>query len=109
DGAVTALEAHAQTILTAPTIDISLRTSDWFLRTHAPQDRRDGRLLQFDRDYSRLLAVAQFAEKEILSQLSVQLSLGGENRIAEAGRQLEQVEYEQLGNQEEITRLETRR
>lgn len=109
DGVVSGAEAHAHTLIEAKTIDFGLRTSDWFATLHAPQDRRDGRLFQFDRDFSRLVAVAPPAEREVLNQLSKELALGGENRISEAVRSLEQVEYEHLGHREEIAKLQSQR
>lgn len=105
DGFVSPNEAHAHAMLNAPTIDISTKTSDEFLRLHAPHDPRNSRFFRFDRDFSRLSAVATECEQQILNQLSSQLSLGGESRIAEAQRQLEQVEYEHLAIQEELSKL----
>ena len=108
DGRIAPTEAHAHALIHSPTIDISMKTSDRFLRAFSRLDTNNSRLFLHDRDFSRLLAVAALPERHVLELLSKELKLGGENRIADAMGQAERIEIDRKGKQEEIRKLQGR-
>lgn len=103
--------AAAITKATLDSFDVPMTTSDHLLRRNVPYDRRDRRLLPPDRDFSRLIAVAESRDRALLEFLSRQLQLGGENRIATAIRHLDTIDYEirSAAEEAEKQRAEARR
>ncbi len=87
DGAVSFSEAHAYAVLTSTTIDISVSTSDSFLRAYGkskPGNNAPTSLLTSDSPYTTLLSRATPVQKAILNGLSEQLKLSAQNRGKEA-------------------------
>lgn len=88
DGKVSFAEAHAYALLTSPTIDISVKTSDVFLRTYSTLEADgDESLLTLSTPYESLLEVSDPIERAVIEGLSSQLGLTASDR-AEAARQL---------------------
>ena len=108
DGRISLTEAHAFAVIWAPTIDVPLKTSDVFLREHSRVDRRNGRHLLPDGDYSRLRGAAEAAGRLVLDKLSTRLGLTGEDRISKACQLANSVEAERRRRQQEIQSLQTR-
>lgn len=106
NGRVTFAEAHVYSLIAAPTIDVSCKTSDLLLQTYSRLDHRDASLLAFDRDYSKLLAAAPPAEARVLEELSKSLKLEGEDRVAEAVDRAEQNVADREEASEETDELE---
>jgi len=85
DGAVSLAEAHAYALLTSDTIDISVKSSDAFLRKHSRlTDKQHKDLLTADSPLAVLLKHATAAERAVLEGLSEQLGLKQQKRAAEA-------------------------
>ncbi len=83
DGRVSFVEAHAYALLNSPTIDISVKTSDVFLRSFSALEADSNEaLLTLDTPYEDLLAVADPVERAVLQGLSSQLELTDINRAA---------------------------
>ena len=82
DGRVSLAEAHAYALITSDTIDVSMKTSDTFLRqfssTTAGQDRENW--LTPDSSFERLLEAAESPERAELKGLSQRLNLDGPAR-----------------------------
>lgn len=82
DGRVSLAEAHAYALITSDTIDVSMKTSDAFLRqfssTGGGPDRENW--MTADTPYERLLAVAEPPERAVLKGLSERLKLEGSAR-----------------------------
>ncbi len=83
DGKVSLAEAHAYALIHSDTIDISMKTSDVFLRKYSGY-RGAADLLQSDADYDRLLAAATPMDKAVLEGLSTALALEGPDRVRDA-------------------------
>ncbi len=89
DNRVSYREAHAYALLESDTIDISVCTSDAFLRVNSrskPDNKKgdEGReLLTMETPYAQLLELASPTERAVMEGLSAQLELDGENRIAD--------------------------
>jgi len=82
DGKVSLAEAHAYALIHSDTIDISMKTSDVFLRKYSSYRAPGGAdLLPADADYDRLLAAAMPADKAVLEGLSAALVLEGPDRV----------------------------
>lgn len=95
DGEVSFLEAHAYALLTSPTIDISLKTSDVFLRTYSTLESEDNEaLLSLETPYEDLMAVADPIETAVIEGLSSQLGLTDRNRAAATKKLAKSVEKE---------------
>jgi hypothetical protein len=83
-------EAHAYALLESNTIDISVKTSDAFLREHSrtkPDSKKgddDRELTTLDADYEKILESASPAQRAVLEGLSTQLNLAKPKRAAEA-------------------------
>lgn len=130
DGVISVAEAHAHTVVNAPTIDLPNATSEALLRRHAsatggsrektaaessgaaekigepnesaaPDDQ-----LAWDAPYSRLLGSADSHERFILEELSRRLNLSGETRLADAARAADQIAKERETIQAEIKKRE---
>ncbi|MBX3414005.1 MAG: caspase family protein [Pirellulales bacterium] len=83
DGRISFVEAHAHALLASDTIDISVKTSDAFLRAYSKTSAKGvANLLTVDSPYAQLLAVASPADRAVLEGLSTQLQIEGENRAA---------------------------
>lgn len=88
DGQVSFAEAHAYALLTSPTIDISVKTSDVFLRTYSTMEADgDESMLTLATPYDNLLAVADPIEQAVVEGLSLQLGLTASDR-SKAAREL---------------------
>ncbi|WP_197441141.1 hypothetical protein [Thalassoglobus neptunius] len=87
DGKTTFEEAHAYTILTADTIDLSVKTSGEYLSVYS-RFRNNGHpdLLTDEEPYDTLLKYATPSERAVLEGLSEQLNLTGQDRIDQAWR-----------------------
>ncbi len=102
DGRTSYAEAHAHVILTSPTIDIPVKTSDAFLRhysrTHQPKDKNaskstaPGEWLRPEDDYTKILERANPIERAVLEGLSAKLSLHEQNRAQAARDQIKELE-----------------
>ncbi len=90
DQCVSFEEAHAYALLESKTIDISIKTSDAFLREHSrtkPDSKKgddDRELMTMDVAYEELLKVTTPAQRAVLEGLSAQLSLTKPERTKEA-------------------------
>jgi hypothetical protein len=88
DGTVSFDEAHAYTVLNSDTIDLPIKTSGELLSVESgfrDQDHPD--LLPRDLPYDELLELATPSERAILTGLSQQLNLSGNNRLVDADSQ----------------------
>jgi hypothetical protein len=94
DGHTSFAEAHAYALLTSETIDVSVRTSDAFLRAFS-KTHVDGRsdLMTLDGEWSQLLAAASAVDRAVLVGLHEQLDLG-EQPVARARELLEALKKE---------------
>lgn len=85
DGNVSLAEAHAYSLIHSETVDISMKTSDAFLRKYARGIAKDGgELLTSETDFDRLLSVANPSDKAVLTELSKILQLDGVRRVQAA-------------------------
>lgn len=133
DGVISVAEAHAHTVVHAPTIDLPNAASEAFLRRHAsatggsrekaPADSpgteekngqpsesaAPGDQLAWDAPYSRLLESADKLDRFILEELSRRLDLSGETRLADAARAADQIAKEREAGQAETAKLEKSR
>ena len=88
DGRVSFAEAHAYSLITSDTIDISIKTSDALLRSVSRNSGKGAEgMLTADAPYQQLIAVATPVDRAVLDGLSNQLVLNGSDRAKEA-RQL---------------------
>jgi len=95
DGRVSFVEAHAYALLNSPTIDISVKTSDVFLRTYSTlEDDANEALLTLDAPCDDLLAVADPVERAVIQGLSSQLALTESDRTAAARKLAKSIEKE---------------
>lgn len=93
DGKVSFAEAHAYTLIHSETVDISMKTSDAFLRKYAKGAPLDGgALLNSEDDFDRLVAVANPPDKAVLQQLSKLLQLDGARRVQTARTKFSDIE-----------------
>ncbi|MGL4460814.1 MAG: hypothetical protein ACRC1K_01585 [Planctomycetia bacterium] len=109
DGRIDFREAHAHVLTNAPTIDVPSRTSDVFLRTFSSLDKTNRRLIEADRYYSRLAALADPVDRAAMDALSKELRLSGENRVHDAARRSDQTQYDRQAATEEADRKEDER
>ncbi|MFT5498372.1 MAG: hypothetical protein ACI9TH_003784 [Kiritimatiellia bacterium] len=79
DGKVCFAEAHAYALIESETLDVSIKTSDVFLRKYS-RLASDDDLLSI-RSYRRLLAQAGPCEKAVLEGLSKRIGLSGDRRV----------------------------
>ncbi|MEX0867418.1 MAG: hypothetical protein WD030_08660, partial [Pirellulales bacterium] len=85
DGRVSFEDAHAYALIHSNTIDVSIKTSDRFLRAKSKlRDKDHEELLSADSPYSELLAIGRPAERAVLEQLSAELELSGDRRAEAA-------------------------
>lgn len=85
DGRISLSEAHAYTVLTADTIDLPIKSSEEFLRAHSQfQDRQNKELLTDTTGFSEVLTFADDIDQAVLTGLSDQLDLSGEDRLNDA-------------------------
>lgn len=85
DGKISLAEAHAYSLIHSETIDISMKTSDAFLRKFSkgtPKEAVD--LLTSESDFDRLLTAASPSDKAVLTELSKILQLDGVKRVQAA-------------------------
>ncbi|MFO0944854.1 MAG: C13 family peptidase [Planctomycetota bacterium] len=110
DGKQTFVDAHVHALLHSPTIDISMRTSDEYLRRFGREKGKEStgedRLLAWDSPYASLLEGAGPDLVPLLEGLSRKLNLSGEDRVAVAARLAESVEQGRRRNQQEIRKME---
>ena len=92
NGAISFAEAHAYSLLTSDTIDISIKTSDALLRAVSRNTGAEPGLLTADAPYPQLLAVATPVDRAVLDGLSTQLGLTGPERAKEARSLAEQIQ-----------------
>jgi hypothetical protein len=81
DGTVSFAEAHAYALLESVTVDLSIKTSDAFLRSFS---RTGPSLWSPETDYSALLEKASTLDRAVLLGLSSELGLSAPNRFDEA-------------------------
>ena len=88
NGSISFGEAHAYAVITSSTIDISVSTSDSFLRAYGkpPRGNRSvpNTLLSADSPFDQLFKTATPSQQAILTGLSQQLKLSAKNRGQEA-------------------------
>lgn len=101
DGDVSFAEAHAHALLTSSSVDISIKTSDAFLRAHSKTkvdkqvSKKDGKtktpeaeealdLLTPDEPFERLVELASPPDRAVLEGLSLALGLTKPERAKEA-------------------------
>jgi hypothetical protein len=90
DGRVSFDEAHAYAVLVANTIDLPIKTSGEFLRSHSKfGDHEDVTLLARDAPYGIVQNLATPAQRAVLDGLSDQLELVGDDRLEAAREQVE--------------------
>jgi len=95
DGRVSFVEAHAYALLNSPTIDISVKTSDVFLRAYSTLKAGDNEaLLTLETPYNELLAVAEPVERAVIEGLSSQLELTESGRAKAARKLAKSIERE---------------
>lgn len=87
DGSVSMEEAHAYTVIASDTIDLPIKSSGEFLTRHGRYGEAGFGGLRDDAAYDQLLAAASPSQKAILSGLSDQLGLKGNERVVAADRQ----------------------
>ncbi len=93
DGKVTLAEAHAYTLIHSETVDVSMKTSDAFLRRYSKGSPREGgALLNSEDDFDRLLAVADPSDQAVMQQLSKFLQLDGPRRVQAARTKFSDIE-----------------
>jgi hypothetical protein len=76
-------EAHAYALIKSTTIDISVKTSDTFLRHYSKLGEKG---LDVD-DYTTLLKHAHVIDQQVLRALSTRLGLTGNDRVLKARKQ----------------------
>lgn len=82
DGRVSLAEAHAYALITSDTIDVSMKTSDVFLRQFSSTGGPDrANWLTADSPYEQLLDAAEPCEAAVLKSLSTQLKMEGPTRV----------------------------
>ena len=88
DGTVSFREAHAYAVITSSTIDISVSTSDAYLRAYGKSNSNNNAsstgLLTADSPYDQLIQKSTAVQRAILNGLSEQLHLSASNRGKEA-------------------------
>jgi len=95
DGRVSFAEAHAYALLTSPTIDISVCTSDVVLRAVSRTEEKGRDDLVTGREpYDQLLALASVVQRQVLEGLSQQLGLDEQARMAAAQKLAERLAQE---------------
>lgn len=92
DGRIDLAEAHAYVLAHSATVDVSTKTSDRFLRKYSTLENRIGGTVSAERDFSRLLSMASKEEKLALEQLSEELQLSGQDRVAAADRRSKSID-----------------
>ena len=110
DGVISFEEAHAYTLIASDTIDIPMKTSGEFLSVHSKFGKDDSNLLSDDEPFSAILRLATPSQKAVLTGLSKQLELTGDDRVATALRETENRRGQGRGRSSgrEITRLRDR-
>lgn len=85
DGKVSLAEAHAYALIASETVDISIKTSDVFLRRYS-SFRADGveGMVTAEIDFDRLLALSDPSDRAVLKELSAVLKLEGKTRVRDA-------------------------
>jgi hypothetical protein len=93
DGRVSLAEAHAYALIESDTIDISIKTSDTFLRQYSTMKPhgQTTNLIDADSPYDRLLKLAAAPERATLAGLSGRLKLDGANRTQAARAMAERI------------------
>ncbi|MDH3585059.1 MAG: hypothetical protein OER86_12675 [Phycisphaerae bacterium] len=98
DGRVSFAEAHSYALLESETIDISIKTSDAFLRQFSrikkQKDDPVQDLVTPEVPFAKLLAHAGPNETAVLQGLSRELKLSGESRVAAARKLLDNLAKE---------------
>jgi hypothetical protein len=84
DGRVSLAEAHAYVIITSPTIDIPIKTSDVFLRRFSQLDDDSHAAYRLDQPFSHLRDGADHITRAVLDGLSRELGLTGDERLVSA-------------------------
>jgi hypothetical protein len=89
DGVVSFAEAHAWSLINSTTIDISVKSSDAFLRSFSKQKDKDHpELLSADSPLEELRRTASPADAAVVDALSAELELTGGGQRAKAARAL---------------------
>jgi hypothetical protein len=85
DGKITLEEAHAFSLIHSSTIDISIKTSEEFLRVFSkPGDGKNKQLMSATSSYDKLMEHASVCERTVLDRLSNELGLSNSDRDNEA-------------------------
>lgn len=94
NGRISFAEAHAYSLVTSDTIDISTKTSDALLRATSRNTGSEPGLLTADASYQQLIASATPTDRVVLDKLSQQFGLSGQNRGQEARQLAERLQQE---------------
>jgi hypothetical protein len=85
DGKVSLAEAHAYALIHSQTVDISMKTSDAFLRKFSRfTSKDDASLVPAETNFDRLLSIATPPDAAVLTELSTTLQLAGPDRVRAA-------------------------
>ncbi len=86
DGQVSYNEAHSYALINSDTIDISIRTSDAFLRAYSKtkDDKLGDQLYSYKTEYEQIHEAAGPCEKAVLDELSKSLNMDMPDRVRKA-------------------------
>jgi hypothetical protein len=107
DGHVSFAEAHAYSLINSDTIDLSMQTSDIFLRQYSRMKTAGGTgdLIDVDSGYEVLLEKAQPPQRAVLQGLSDRLKLDGFNRTQAAREMADGIQQRRKALRQEEKRL----
>jgi len=83
DGHISLAEAHAYVQINSDTIDIPLATSDIFLRSCSKAEKGKPDMINAEDDVETLLGVSRPDQRAVITELSKQLELKQDTRMAE--------------------------
>ena len=106
DGRLSFDEAHAYALIMSTTIDVSIKTSDAFLRHFSKMEGEDADLLDLS-SYESILARASVIDAAVLEAISEQLELDGDDRLTEARKKADEIkaERDKLEKEKKILKL----
>lgn len=108
DGRVSFAEAHAYALINSDTIDLSMKTSDVFLRQFSrlpSAGAPEANLLDPNGDFDQLLGRAELPERAELEGLSQRLELSGATRLQDARNMADGIRQRRKALQGEQRRL----
>jgi hypothetical protein len=109
DGNVSLAEAHAYALIHSATVDISMKTSDAFLRRYSKLKPAGSGAISTETNFDRLCSVAAPADKAVLAELSAALGVTGSDRIRAATNKSEDVSRERRAIDQRKRKLEQSR